>query len=421
MAPLAGRFFLCRDQRSPPIVCSNTMPRALHVLGSLNPGGVERWLLDTVRLRGDSGWRFDFCLLGRERGVYAPRLEALGCRVLQCPLATPLTFPARLFALLRRERYDVVHSHVHHFSGVVLAVAGAAGVRVRAAHGHTCEPAAAPLPRRVYQRAMQALLEVSMTQGFACSEQASGLAGEKLRGRFRTQACGIDLRAFERARSGGAELRSRLGVPHDAPVVGHVGRLAEEKNHAFLLRVMVRLICRVPRARLVIVGGGGLRGELENKVRRLGLQRRVVFSGARDDVPELLGGVFDAFALPSLREGLPAVVLEAQAAGLPCVVSEHTPAEAVVLPERVERVALSRGVDAWAEALARALERPRADGGDACRRLRERGYDVAASYGALTHAYEQQLATAVPCALQGYSPAGVRPATTARDEAATTR
>jgi glycosyltransferase involved in cell wall biosynthesis len=165
-----------------------------------------------------------------------------------------------------------------------------------------------------------------------------------------------------------------------------------EKNHAFLLRVMIRLICRVPRARLVIVGGGGLRGELENKVRRLGLQRRVVFTGPRDDVAELLGGVLDAFALPSLREGLPAVVLEAQAAGLPCVVSEQTPAEAVVFPERVERVALSRGVDAWAEALARALDRPRSDGREACHRLRQGGFDVAASFSALTNAYEELLA-----------------------------
>jgi glycosyltransferase involved in cell wall biosynthesis len=392
------------------------MHRALHVLGSLNPGGVERWLLDTVRLRGDSVWRFDFCLLGRERGAYAPRLEALGCRVLHCPLTTPLTFPARLFALLRRERYDVVHSHVHHFSGVVLAVARAAGVPVRAAHSHTCQPAAATLlPRRIYQRTMQALLDISMTQGFACSGQASGLAGEKLRSRFRTQACGIDLRAFERARSSGAKLRGRLGIPHDAPVVGHVGRLAEEKNHTFLLRVMTRLISRVPRARLVIVGGGCLRGELENKARRLGLQRRAVFSGPRDDVPELLCGVFDAFALPSLREGLPAVVLEAQAAGLPCVVSEQTPAEAIVLPERVERVALSRGVDDWAEALARALDRPRSDGREACHRLRQGGFDVAASYGALTNAYEELLAATAQGAQEGHPPAGVRSATTAGD------
>jgi glycosyltransferase involved in cell wall biosynthesis len=295
--------------------------------------------------------------------------------------------------LLRRARYDVVHSHVHHFSGVVLAVAQAAGVPARAAHSHTCESgASARLPRRIYLGTMRALLEISMTQGFAVSDQAAGLAGERLRSRFRALACGIDLQALEGARSDGAELRRRLGIPADAPVVGHVGRLAEEKNHAFLLRVMIRLIGRVPRARLVIVGGGNLRGELENRVRRLGLRQRVVFTGPRDDVPELLGGVLDALALPSLREGLPAAVLEAQAAALPCVVSEQTPTQAVILPELVERVDLGRGVDAWAEALARALSRPRPDRREACRRLRERGFDVAASYGALTSAYEEMLA-----------------------------
>jgi glycosyltransferase involved in cell wall biosynthesis len=388
------------------------MPRALHVLGSLNPGGVERWLLDTVRLAGDSPWRFDFCLLGREPGAYAPRLEALGCRLLHCPLAPRLTFPARLFALLRRERYEVVHSHVHLFSGVVLAVAGAAGAPVRAAHSHTCDiTPGVRLERRLYRRAMQTLLEGSMTHGFACSERAAGLAAEKLRPQFRVLACGIDLQGFERIRPGQSQLRRQLGIPDDTPVVGHVGRLAPEKNQGFLLRVAVRLISRVPRARLVIVGEGCLRGQLEALSRRLGLRHRVVFAGPRDDVPQLLSGVFDAFALPSLREGLPAAVLEAQAAALPCVVSEQTPSEAVVVPERVERVALSRGTEVWADALARALEQPRWDHRDACRRLRQQGFDVATSFGTLTQAYEELLPKTArgPAAEQppaGWSPCG---------------
>jgi glycosyltransferase involved in cell wall biosynthesis len=369
------------------------MPRALHVLGSLNPGGVERWLLDTVRLRGDSPWAFDFCLLGPERGRYAPRLETLGCRTLPCPLQPRATFPARLIALLRRERVEVVHSHVHHFSGTVLAIARAAGVAVRAAHSHTCEvPVGITLRRRLYRGAMRALLEGAMTQGFACTEAAAGFAGERLRPRFRILACGIDVGAFQRPRAQRAELRRELGIPGDVPVVGHVGRLAEEKNHTFLLRAMARLASRVPRARLVIAGGGGLRPDLEGVVQRFGLRQRVVFTGPRDDVPELLG-IFDALALPSLREGLPAVVLEAQAAGLPCVVSEQTPVETVVLPERVERIALSRGPAAWADALARALEQPRWDGGDACRRLRQSGFDVAQSFAKLTQAYEEGWST----------------------------
>jgi glycosyltransferase involved in cell wall biosynthesis len=368
------------------------MPRALHVLGSLNPGGVERWLLDTVRLGGESRWRFDFCLLGPERGSYAARLEALGCRVLPCPLAPPATFPLRLYSLLRRERCEVVHSHVHYFSGLVLAAAAMAGVPVRAAHSHTCDTATGQrIGRRIYRRAMQTLLRSALTHGFACSQRAAGFAAGRLRERFSILPCGIDLEAFRSLRCGGAELRQQLGIPEDAPVVGHIGRLAEEKNQAFLLRVGTRLISREPRARLVIVGGGGLRLELETTARRLGLQQRVVFTGPREDVAELLGGVFDAFALPSRREGLPAVVLEAQAAGLPCVVSEHTPDEAVVLPELVERVALDRGPAAWADALAAAIDKPRWDRRDACLRLRQRGLDVAGAFGGLTRAYEEFL------------------------------
>jgi glycosyltransferase involved in cell wall biosynthesis len=365
------------------------MPRALHVLGSLNPGGVERWLLDTVRRRGDSPWRFDVCLLGAERGVWAERLEALGGRILSCPLAPRATFAVRLHALLRRERYDVVHSHVHHFSGFVLAVAHGAGVPVRVAHSHTCDSGAGgPAGRRIYRRLMQALLEISMTEGFACSASASGFAGERLRPHMRILPCGIDLEAFRQARCGRAGLRGELGIPGDAPVVGHVGRLAEEKNQGFLLRAMARLIQRVPRARLVLVGGGPLRDELEDRACRLGLRQRVLFTGPREDVVDLLC-IFDAFALPSLREGLPAVVLEAQAAGLPCVVSEQVPDEAVVCSEIVERVALNRGSSAWASALANALEKPRGNSRDTSLKLRELGLDVARAFAALTEVYEQ--------------------------------
>jgi glycosyltransferase involved in cell wall biosynthesis len=378
-------------------VCAAIVARALHVLGSLRPGGVERWLRDTVRFRAScSRWRFDFCLLGSERGSYAAQLEALGCRVLHCPLAPRATFAVRLFRLLRCSGYQVVHSHVHHFSGIVLAVAHAAGVPVRAAHSHTCEEATGSPGRRLYRRAMRALLENSMTRGFACSRRAAGSAGERLCPRFRILPCGIDLRAFQQDRPGPPRLRRELGIPHNASVVGHVGRLAPEKNQAFLLRVMARLISRSPRAHLVIAGGGILREELQATARRLGLQRRVIFAGPRDDVPELFASVFDALALPSLREGLPAVVLEAQAAGLHCVVSEHTPHEAMAVPALVEPISLAAGTGAWADALARALHQPRLDPRDTCSRLERLGFDVAASFGALTEAYEQGLSQAQP-------------------------
>jgi glycosyltransferase EpsF len=241
--------------------------------------------------------------------------------------------------------------------------------------------------------AMRTLLQRSMTVGFACSENAGAFAGPNVRSRLRIVPCGIDLEAFRRPRPDRARLRGALGLPEDVPILGHVGRLAPEKNHAFLLRVAARLIRDVPRLRLVIAGGGE-RTALEGLGRRLGLRQRVVFTGPRDDVPDLLGGVFDALALPSLREGLPGVVLEAQAAGLACVVSEHTPAEAVVAPELVETVWLNQGAGPWAAALGRALGKPRADREDACSRLRERGFDAATSFRVLTETYEEGLAAA---------------------------
>ena len=96
----------------------------LHVLGGLNPGGVETWLLELARHADGSGWAFDFCLLGPEKGAYADELERRGSRIWRCPVRRPELFMQRLYRLLRRTRYDIVHSHVHYFSGWVPSASG---------------------------------------------------------------------------------------------------------------------------------------------------------------------------------------------------------------------------------------------------------------------------------------------------------
>jgi glycosyltransferase involved in cell wall biosynthesis len=178
-------------------------------------------------------------------------------------------------------------------------------------------------------------------------------------------------------------------------VIGHVGRLAPEKNQEFLLSVARHIADRRPEVRFVLAGGGPLDQDLKEQARRLGLCRHVVFTGPSEYVPELLTAVFDAFVLPSRREGFPCAALEAQAAGLPAVLSDCTPPEAVVLPEIVERRAIEEGESAWADALGRALTRGRWDRQEACRRLTGRGLDVAGSFRRLTRAYDEALAERV--------------------------
>ena len=296
----------------------------------------------------------------RKTPLYTRHLE-LGGRMVPCPLSrnNPLGFARRFRSLLRGGEYDIVHSHAHHFSGFVLRLARQEHVPVRIAHCHnTSDGKGSGLSRGLYHALMRRWIWRHGTHGLAASEDAAqALFGSNWRSdaRFRVLHCGIDLEPFRQIVSR-AEVRSELGIPVDAPVVGHVGRFVPQKNHGFLLEVAAEVIKLRPAVRFLLIGDGPLRPPMEAKARQLGIEKSVVFAGARSDVPRLMLGAMDVFLFPSLWEGLGIAFLEAQTAGLRCVVSEWVPAEATIFPERVERVPLSGGQRNWVSTVLRALE-----------------------------------------------------------------
>ena len=286
--------------------------RVLHVLGGLNRGGVETWLAHLIRRADRSRLAMDFLVHADEPCAYDAEVLSAGARIFHCPRRPVANHLSRLWHAIRpREPYDVVHSHVHAYSGWVLSVAALAGVPVRIVHSHLdthVEDGAATPLRRTYLRAMRRLIARHATAGFA----ASGEAGKALFGqawgadpRWSILRCAIDTQAFEAHPR--PALRAELGIGNDAVVIGHVGRFVEMKNHAFLVRIAQELAPLEPAAHFLLVGDGPLRGAIEKTVREAGLASRFTFAGLRGDVPALMTGVMDAFVLPSLFEGLPLV------------------------------------------------------------------------------------------------------------------
>ena len=366
--------------------------RVLHVLGSLDAGGVENWLLEVVRYRSPPDWAFDFCLLGSREGAYAGELKRRGCRIFRCPLRPFVLFPVRLYALLRGSNYEIVHSHVHPFSGLILAISRAAGVPLRVAHCHnTHDGREDRFRRRLYRRLMQRCLSRWMTLGLGCSEPAAGqLLGVSKRDdeRISVLRYGIDLQAFRAGPGDHFELKREFGLEPDAVVVGHVGRLEPQKNQEFLLYVAAEAFRAHVRLRFVIVGEGRLEDSLRAQAENLGLRGRVIFAGRRDDVPRLMTGLFSAFVLPSLHEGLPIAALEAQAAGLPTLLSDRIAAETSVVPDIVRQLPLEAGAAVWARVLLNTVKEERYPIGRACRLLEERGFSVEKSARKLYQTYE---------------------------------
>jgi glycosyltransferase involved in cell wall biosynthesis len=198
--------------------------------------------------------------------------------------------------------------------------------------------------------------------------------------------CGHDFGQFHQAPDQ-ASVRAEFGIPEGAVVLGHVGRFDPQKNHDFLLRVAAAFATFTPNWRLLLVGDGPLRSELVYLARTLGISDRVIFAGVRSDVPRLLISAIDVFVFPSIHEGLPLACTEAQAAGLPLVISDVITRELDVVQGIVTRMSLTNSPSEWAATCAQsaAMMRPRAE---ALAALENSSFSIAACLEQLEQLYE---------------------------------
>lgn len=328
--------------------------RILQVVGGMNRGGTETWLMNVLRNIDRTSFHMDFLVHTMNPCDYDDEIRSLGSRVIPCLYPSNSWLYMQNFKKVMRENgpYDIVHSHLHQFSGYILRLAYKAGVPTRIAHSHLDTSMLQPgLPRRVYNFAMQRWLAKYATHCLSVSREAqSALFGpdQKLDSRYRVLYCSIDFAPF-RCAVDPVAIRSKLRIPVDAFIMGHVGRFTEQKNHDFLVDIANEVFNREPNAYLLLVGDGPLRPDVEQKVVELGLVNRVVFAGSRSDVPDLMLGAMDAFIFPSYYEGLGLALIEAQAAGLPCIVSEVIPGEADIVELLITRLPLSQTACPWAD------------------------------------------------------------------------
>jgi glycosyltransferase involved in cell wall biosynthesis len=334
--------------------------RILQVVGAMNRGGLETWLMHVLRHIDRHQFQIDFVVGFPEPGLYDDEIRALGSKIIPCPThVNPLAYGHKFKRILHDYGpYDVVHSHVHHYSGYVLRLAHEAGVPVRIAHSHndlSSLKTHVGLLRRLYISIMEKWIQKHTTYGLAASREAAadlfGKAWEQDK-RFKILYCGVDLQPFYTSVDKAA-IRAELGIPQDAFVVGHIGRFVEQKNHAFLVDIAAEVIKDDPRAHFLLIGEGKLLPEITEKVNRLNLTDHFTFAGSRPDVPRLMKGAMDVFLFPSLYEGLGLVLIEAQAAGIPMVFSDTIPLEVIVVRDLITRLSLSDDVTRWAAKLLR--------------------------------------------------------------------
>jgi glycosyltransferase involved in cell wall biosynthesis len=228
------------------------------------------------------------------------------------------------------------------------------------------------------------------TAGLACSEAAAASlygAGWRRDARWRLLSYGIDLAPF-RGTGDRAAARLDVGIPADAFVVGNIGRFAAQKNHAFFATVAAEIVRRESSAHFLVVGDGPLRNDVERQIADAGLTSRFHIVSGRTDVAAFTRAM-DVFLFPSVYEGLGIVLLEAQASGLPCVLTDSLPFEVNVVPALLQRVSLMSPPAVWADAVlaARAVAIDRTE---ALRAVERSAFNIEESCRLLEVFYEEQ-------------------------------
>ena len=302
--------------------------RVLHVLHSMNCGGAETLIMNIYRSIDREKVQFDFLVNVFDKMFYEDEILSLGGRIFRMPFLTkitPVLYEKKLCDFFREHsEIKTVHSHLETTTGIILKQAKKAGVPVRIAHSHnsrfTGEGARYAL-ENAYKSYCRSKVVPNATKLFSCSE----LAGKWLYGSSDKASQlilnGIDTSRYAYSPSVRAEIRRELEIGESDTVFGHIGRFNDQKNHLFLMDIFSTYLKNGGNGVLLLAGEGDLLGQVRQKAAELGISESVNFLGLRSDIPRLLQA-FDMFLLPSKFEGLPLVIVEAQAAGLPCLAAD---------------------------------------------------------------------------------------------------
>lgn len=352
----------------------------------MGPDGITNVICNLLRAMDKAGMRMDLAAINEPGQTVRGLVEGAGGSVfvLERSIKKPLRYINALRALIRRGGYDLVHAHGSSATlALEMTAAALAGCPVRIAHSHntTCR-------YKAVHYLLTPLLRALCTHPLACGTEAGRwLHGKK---EFTVVRNGIDTARFAFRQEARAQRREELGIAPGERLLGHVGYFVEAKNQGFLLDMMA---CMPEKYRLLLVGQGRLRDAAQQKARDLGVADRVIFLGVTDRVEDYLCAC-DGIVMPSLYEGLPLTLMEQQASGLKCLVSDRITAEAdktgllTFLP-------LERGALGWARAVqAQELTYDRdAVSREAMGRLRNCGYDIYAGAAELRAYYERAART----------------------------
>lgn len=324
--------------------------RILHVLGRLNRGGAETMVMNLYRNIDRSRVQFDFIIHTSDKCDYDDEILSLGGVIHHVPQFNGKNYLQykkvwhRFFK--SHPEYKIIHGHVRSTAAIYLWIAKKYEL-ITIAHSHSTSSGMGM--SAFVKDTLQYPIRYITNYLFACSKSAGQwLFGKNvsIKDNFIILKNAIDSQKYIYNQNNRMRIRKELEI-EDKFVIGHIGRFNVSKNHELLINIFNVVHNKNKNSILIMIGDGELRPDIEKKVNDLGLIDAVIFLGVRPDVPDLLQAM-DCFLFPSLYEGLGIVAIEAQAAGLPCLVSNSIPEETFIT-DLIESLPLTSSIDKWAE------------------------------------------------------------------------
>lgn len=336
------------------------MKKVLNVIGGLGIGGAENSAMNIARYIHQTDFQYEFLVFGNREGEYEKEAIENGAVIIKMehPTKNYLTFLWNLNKILKEKKYDAIHVNTLWNSGLILKMAKHNHISVRICHSHSTESSQNENSfYKIYKMVMRSLIKTNATQFIACGVDAGAyLYGKEF---FKKNGIviynGIDIEKYKYNGRLRAEVRKELEIEPNEILLGHVGRLAPVKNHNFIICIFEKMVKKNPNMQLVLVGDGPDKENIQQLIESKGLKSNVTMLGNRLDVHRLLLAM-DILLFPSFFEGFPVTLIEAQATGLPCIISNKVTREAQLI-EDTYFLPIDQGEGIWIEKIKAIIQK----------------------------------------------------------------
>lgn len=333
------------------------MKRVLHIVGGMNRAGAETMIMNIFRVIDKTLFQFDFLVFNNDKQDYEDEIVKLGGRVIHMSVREGVAGGLKSIYNIRKiikdyGPYCAIHAATLHNSAfALLASAGIKNLK-RIVHSHntynTLNPA---LFKRIYNSVTKWIIRCMSDECIACGQEA----GEYLFGKELFNRKGIVLnnsidvdRFYDASPDSVVKLKTEFDIKDDELVIGSIARICHVKNHRRMIETAFDLKKRGVPFKMIFVGRGDLEEELKDLAQKLDLEQNIIFAGVRSDIPVLMH-TFDVFLMPSFFEGNPVTLIEAQASGLPAVISNVITEKIDLGLGLINRVSLEADNSCWVE------------------------------------------------------------------------